>query len=846
MTTLIIWYLLVSVIGWLAWPLAFGLLPGLPDRGYAFSRALGLLVVGYIFWLLNSLGLLYNTVGGIVFAILIMAGLAFWAYQRRIDQDSGLFGWLDANRGYVLTAEILFLVAFALWTLVRAYNPELTGTEKPMEIAFLNGVRASHSFPPQDPWLSGYAISYYYFGYVIVAMLADLSGTVSGVAFNMGIALLFAMTLLGSYGLVYNLIAAGHRSDTGSDEAPRGARIGALFGPLLVGVMGNLEGFLEFLRAMNPKFIPAAFWSWLDIEEISEPVTQTLGPLTEWRHWWWWRASRVIRERDAVGTAIGLQPIDEFPMFSFVLGDMHPHVLALPFSLLTLGVAFNAAAQRERLTRVQYALLALIFGGVAFMNLSDWPIMMFILAGALILRQLRERGTFQPLDLLRSVGITLVVFVLGYLAYLPWHISFSSQVGGILPNVIFATRLHQFVVMFGPFLFIIAWFLVDFAIRQHKKMDWLNGITLGVGLLVMLIAMMIVLGLAAIRLEPEARSFLLSSAGVEIISQSEENLAANLQPAIQAVLHHRLAHPLTAISLTVLLVLTIASLIPRSLDQQDTSTDPADITPAKAELHYPASTGFVLLLILTGLMLTLGPEFVYIRDNFGQRINTIFKFYYAAWLLFGIASSYAAYRLITTRPHPALKIGFAVGFTLLVVAGLFYPVLAVPTKMGWIGDLTQLPEANLDGTAYMYSRYPSDMAGIEWLRENADPDAVVAEAIGGAYSDYGRVSALTGLQTVMGWPNHERQWRGEKYSMLAGNRESDIRELYNTQSSQLAQELIDQYGVTYIFVGTLERSGNFATPAGLQKFDRFLTPVFRDGTVVIYRADQPLIEELEP
>jgi uncharacterized membrane protein len=295
---------------------------------------------------------------------------------------------------------------------------------------------------------------------------------------------------------------------------------------------------------------------------------------------------------------------------------------------------------------------------------------------------------------------------------------------------------------------------------------------------------------------------------------------------------------LTSLSLTALIVLTIASLLPRSENRQDTNTTPA----GKVELpYYQAATGFVLLLILTGLMLTLGPEFVYIRDNFGQRINTIFKFYYAAWLLFGVASSYAAYRLITTRPRPV----FTIGFTILVVAGLVYPILAIPSKMGMVGNLAQFPEANLDGTAYMESQYPSDMAGIEWLRENADPDAVVLEAIGGAYSDYGRVSALTGLQTVMGWPNHERQWRGEKYAELAGTRESDVSEIYNTQSATLAQELLDEYNVTYIFVGSLERSAGFATPAGLQKFDRFLTPVFRDGTVVIYRADQPLIEELE-
>src|SRR5688500_16523655 len=199
------WYIAITLLGWLAWPLIFRFGPGLPDRGYTVSRALGLMLVGYVFWLLGSLGFLRNTVGGILFAALLILSLSIWAHLSRPDRADSLRSWIKANRSMLITAEILFLVAFAAWTVFRAFNPEIQNTEKPMELMFLNGVRSSEVFPPRDSWLSGYAISYYYFGYVLMAILADLTGVATEIAFNLGVALLSGLTILVSYGVVYYL-----------------------------------------------------------------------------------------------------------------------------------------------------------------------------------------------------------------------------------------------------------------------------------------------------------------------------------------------------------------------------------------------------------------------------------------------------------------------------------------------------------------------------------------------------------------------------------------------------------------------------------------------------------------
>ena len=171
MVDFLAWYLTLMLAGWAALPLAQRTLANLPDRGYTLAKPLGLLLWGFAFWLLTSLGLLQNTTGGVLFALLLVASLSFWLAGgwRGIKKTYFL---VKARSRLVLISEGLFLLAFILWAVMRAANPQVSGTEKPMEMAFINAILRSETFPPYDAWLSGYAISYYYFGYVMAAMLA--------------------------------------------------------------------------------------------------------------------------------------------------------------------------------------------------------------------------------------------------------------------------------------------------------------------------------------------------------------------------------------------------------------------------------------------------------------------------------------------------------------------------------------------------------------------------------------------------------------------------------------------------------------------------------------------------
>src|SRR5690606_35685128 len=195
------WWALVTLAGVAALPLCMRLLGGLPDRGYTLSRAAGLLVVGFVYWLLATLGFVRNTTGGMVLAwvIVLVVALVLYFSGTRFD----LRAWWRDNRAVIITGELLFAVLFLGWAIVRAHQHGIVATEKPMELAFISATMRSETFPPNDPWMSGYAISYYYFGYVMAAMLSMLSGIPSTVGFNMMITLLFALTGLTAFGVVY-------------------------------------------------------------------------------------------------------------------------------------------------------------------------------------------------------------------------------------------------------------------------------------------------------------------------------------------------------------------------------------------------------------------------------------------------------------------------------------------------------------------------------------------------------------------------------------------------------------------------------------------------------------------
>ncbi len=824
MIAFLTWYLSILVVGWLAFPAAHRLLPFLPERGYTLSKALGLLVWGFGYWLLASFHVIQNDGGGIVLSLALLgAGCAAFGWKRFRE----IFEWIKANRRVVITSEVVFLAAFGLWAVVRAAAPEAAGTEKPMELAFINAILHSPQFPPHDPWLAGYSISYYYFGYVMVAMLSLLNGLPGEVGFNLGVASWFGLIAVSAYGLLYSLLELR----PGSGKPRRAAGL-AVLAPVFILLVSNFNGILEVMHASGMFWeqpqgsgqVQSGFWRWLDIQELNRPPAQpyTLVP-NRAGGIWWWRSSRVLTDYDMNGAP--REVIDEFPAFSFVLGDLHPHVLSMPFALLAVGLALNLYLRTrnrpgEKVSasawpaRGDFWLAVIALGGLAFLNTWDFPIYVGLYCAAFLYARIQASGwAWARFTEVLSLGVLLGVA--GILAYMPFYTGFASQAGGILPSLAFFTRGVHFWVMFGTLLIpALFWLLHEMQAEKNWRklaggLGWAGVIVFGAWLLSYLLG-----------------ALMYASQGTAQVIQNIQG-GAEAQMALLGSLAKRLAQPGMWLSMLAILGLVLALIRSDLRIGKKGGEDSPVEEPGEDGLRNPAR-GFLFLLALAGCALVIFPEFFYLRDQFGWRMNTIFKFYFQAWILWGLLAAYAsAWLWQDYRPRLAF-VPRAVWLGVFA-CGLVYVTFGVLTR-------TQnfRPAAwSLDGAGYIAAYAPDDYKAMIWLRSAAP--GTVAEAVGGSYSDYARVATVSGQPNLIGWPGHESQWRGGMAE--AGSREQDVELLYTVPDWEAAREIIDRYNIRYVFVGSLEM-GKYRVQE--EKFQRNMTVVFESGSTRVYEAPADL------
>lgn len=829
------WWLLVSAAGLTALPALLRLLGNLPDRGYTLARPAGLLMIAFVFWFLAVLGFVDNSAGSMLLAWMIVLIASVSIYLSSGDTFNPRAWWRD-NRGTIITSELLFVVLFIGWALYRAYQNDLTTTEKPMDLAFMSASQRSAGMPPDDPWLAGYAISYYYFGYVMGAMLSTLSGIWSTIGYNINLALLFALSGTTTYGIVANLVRSRAHSQPSSEPADTEnkkrpsqltASLVGLLAAFFVVLMGNF-----YTPLVEMPYQSGASQSYLDIWDVNQrrtplPAEAVRENPTQWGHWWWFRAARTISDRQPEALGSGhIEVIAEFPQFSFILGDSHPHVMALPYALLCIGLALNIILGRRRPDPAQIIFYGLCVGALVFLNTWDNPVYLFVLVGAEAVRRLiRTRHlTNEDWFYLFTFGGALLAITL--VAYSPFLIGFRSQLGGILPNILHPTHTPQLFLMFGPFFLLLAAFLSVEIWRgnQQNLMNWKLGGSAAVGIFLVLIALLLLMALFA-WISPVIRQSVLG-----YVDQS-----GGWDALLPEALGRRFAALGTLLILLIGLGVVTARLFPPpAAESQD----------APSSAPYPTATGFTLLLIGAALGLVLIPEFVYLRDNFGTRMNTVFKFYYQAWIMFSIASAYGVYTLLADRdlPHPALPIraAFSGLLALIIVGGAMYPVLAAHNRAIIETGRNIAPRLlTLDGGPGFVNA--SDYEVIMCLRELVgDGHAIVAEAdptrsSSVNYNPYhGRVGSLTGIPVIMGWPGHQRQWRGTGYAAAAGTRLSDMRTLYEDLRIDAVIPIIERYGITHIMYGTTERQNSGA--AGEDKFREHFEVVCESGNSRIYRV----------
>ena len=789
----LIWFLTLELAGILLFPLIFTIFSRLPDRGYSVCKIFFLLLIGYLTWISGLTHIIPNSFITIFALIGLLTSLSTYIFLKK---RAPIISFLRSEWPMLLVGDCLFLVIFVFWILIASQHPAINHTEKPMDFAFLNAIISSTHFPPEDPWFSGHPISYYYFGHLIMATLAKVTFTPPAIAYNIAISLIPALLAISSFGLIYNLIRL-------SNNTRKISLIYSLIGPALLLFMSNLQVPLEIAHTRG--WLEPGFWDWAQIKGL-DGINNSSGGFFPSDTWWWWRATRVI------DTLIAGQSIDytitEFPLFSFILGDLHPHVLSLPFLVLFLSLMSNMYLSSSdfnkswiKLNSVEYCIIALILGSIAFINLWDAPTYSLLFILLVFAKSLKPPST-EPIDevlhpkigeVLTAMGKTIAfcspILVASILLFLPFYLSLHGQINGISPYHGPGTRIFHFIIVMGiPMLL-----ALSFLFNKLNIKSILNSKTSAITTLVLVISFApITLWLFTKLLLPE-------------------------HIGVFATHHFNPVKPLTiALPCTVIILLSINS----SLTTLRTSKEQV--------------TSYLSIILGVGLLLVTGSELYYILDPFGNRMNTVFKTYYQAWLLLMLVGSYGIYCLISIKPKHSVLIfanRICIALVILIVSiSMYYPIGTILDRRTPERSPVTLRSLNLDGLKFIQSSDLGEYQTINWLLKN-HIEGPILEAVGDDYSEHGRISSSTGIPTLLGWKGHELQWRGS--SKRINKRELHVAEIYQTTDSLRRKYLLDMYGIKYIYVGIREKAKYRDLNIGSS--DR-LQQVFHSDTTALYRV----------
>ena len=788
------WVVIIELLSFLMIPITVLLFKNMRDLGYLLAKPIGLLAVSILTWILASYHLVAFSQKSIWISTIFLMLISF---MTLLNKRNEIYLLLRRAWRQILIAEIVFLLAFLSFVVVRMANPDLwhphLGGEKPMELAYLTATVKSTYMPPYDPWFAGGYINYYYFGYFIVATLIHFTSVEPNIAFNLAIPLFFAMTAGAGYSLAYNL-ASGPFNKVDNGYRPM---LAGVSGAMLITVLGNLDGGVQIITRLWDKVSNGA----------------NLGEFD------FWRSTRMMGP-DPPG-----HEITEFPFFTYLFGDLHAHMMAIPFTILAVALSLTiirGAAEKQvynkknwfvnsRLNLARLIVLGVVVGSLRVINTWDFPTYLLIASVAVLVYEYFNHGGPSLTVLIKSTVKIGVVYLSGYIVFLPYHLFYEAFFIGIEPTTN-TTKLSQFLLINGLFIFIISTFLVIDSMSYWNKL-----------------ARKVKTRLAVLySKDPESSSKIDKKRLAGLVT-----VAVLLGYLICSIVFDLMGStiPMAAFILAGILLTFRKLLRSNRIDRRDMA--------------------FVMILAGTAMAIVIAVDIIRVSGDI-DRMNTVFKFYLQVWVLLAIVSSALIIKILNPdsagyRFGRLLKVRNATWMAvlgILLIGVSIYPVLGTQSRLKT--RFKTLP-LTLNGMEYMKNSVYKDQKGeidlkedyeaISWIRENIEGSHIILEGLTPNYRWGGRVSAYTGLPNVIGWRWHQEQQRWD-YRWAIEQRAKEVNLIYSTDKPSIANQLIEKYGISYIYIGQLERL--YYPEAGIKKFEEgmfsSLEKLYKKDDVSIYKV----------
>lgn len=706
--TFLSWWLFIWVIGCCFMPFTGLLFSGFRDRGWLFSKVIGIAVSGYVTWLLVTVGILKFTAGTCLMVTLLCIGINFFFAHWQRQKKCSVY---PVNEGNLIFWEEVFLfVAFLLWTYVAGFRPQAFGEEKFMDFGFMAAMMRSTELPATDIWYSQSHINYYYGGQYYAVFLTKVTGTQIASTYHLMRTLVAGMAFALPFSLVRQVTEdyfkkKFSRTSTRKERTKKNLLLQeklwkrwSLCSGLLAGAAVSLAGNMHYV-----------------IYHMILPLVKTSE-----EDYWFSDSTRYIGHNPVTSD----QVIHEFPSYSFIQGDLHAHVVNIFYVLTVVGLLYawmkhGKYNRKEAFFQIPLLMCGTFLGIFQWSNAWDFAIYYVVICGVCFFGNLARFQDWKE-GILNSVVQWIELLLLSLLVALPFTLKFDS---GMAQGICLAknhSAFYQLCILWGLPVTIVSFYLLKIFLENGKctPLQWL-----------------------------------------------ERTLTADL---------------------------------------------------------------FVIVLCLCALGLVVMPEIVYLKDIYEEtaaRSNTMFKLTYQAFILFGIGMGFILVRFLSQKC--LWTRGCGILGTVCLLLTFCYTGTAISQ---WNGEVwNREGYQGLDATAFLETEFPGDASAIRWLQSKVSGTSVVLEAPGESYSSYCRVSAMTGLPTVQGWYVHEWLWRGEPDRL--NEEKAQIETIYTSADEEQVRRLLDQYQVSYIFIGQMERENypnlNETLLRSLGKV------VFEDGAIVV-------------
>ena len=709
-----------EIISWLLMLLALSLI-GLPISNIIFTET------KLIHKLIFGLPLAFLTTGLISLIIFIITGsLVIGCIISLIIHSFFLVNLLmKVKRNELRYMCIIFLkfsmsvfLLYIIFLILRGFNIGLSGTEKLSDQMHLSSVYWANNGIIKDLWFSGKENPYYFYGYWMYGSLIKTIGIDPILAYSIILATNMAISAMVSWTAAI----------------------------LILNYSGFTKKYVKYISILSPLCLLVVtnysiFWEILNVLELGQPLISNIININGLNEaisleGSGWRSTRII---NYFYNNIGYDyTIQEYPSFSFHLGDLHPHFISIPYLILVITIIIQLFVNIRnkgmvKKVKLQSMFIGLIIPVAGLINIWDLPLIIFIYSIGLIF----SIFYIKDFDYRRLIFYTISGTLLGFIIlskYYLFTLGGQTKFPFIEVNRYGSNILH-FLTIWGFFMIFI--YIEGISRGSTNKKIFLMFLIKSTFISIFIIIIRLIINII------RGQELLLNSYYYSLLT-------------------------------LVLLIFPLILILSKNdkLNQKN----------------------FIInFLIVSALGILLVVENIHLIDSFGNRMNTIFKSYYQVWVILSIS-----FPLMLNNIYKRYK-GYKRMQILYLLISITFCLSLVQNYSLLIDNSNKFSkDFGFNNVEYMNKKIPGVSGSIDFLIKNTNENSIIYSGIGADYTDSSYISVFTGRATPLGWPGHESQWRANDKQIY--ERKSDLEKLENSNNEIEILNIISKYNIDYYVV----------------------------------------------